>query len=848
MRSLFFFLISALLVISSCGPTQQAQNQKNGVESDQDIISENEWSPVENPLMTRWAKDVDPKNPLPEYPRPQMKRSEWKNLNGLWQYTMGEESENPPFNEQLDGQILVPFAVESSLSGVKERTDSLWYRHTFEIPEDWQEERVLLHFGAVDWESTVYVNGTEVGNHKGGYDSFSYDITDNLKKGQENEIIVKVFDPTDDGDQPRGKQVKEPQGIWYTPVTGIWQTVWLEPVPDNHISDLRLTPDVDNEELDILVEGEGTGTQTVRVMGLSDGKEIGSAEGSTGEEFSLSVPDPKLWIPDNPHLYDLEVQLISNGEVVDKVESYFGMRKIEIKKDEDGNDKIFLNDEFVFQLGPLDQGYWPDGLYTAPTDEALRYDLEITKRMGFNMNRKHVKIEPDRWYYWADKLGVLIWQDMVTGSNTTPESREQYEHELKEMVNQFYNHPSIVNWVIFNEGWGQFDTERITNEIEELDDSRLITDASGWQHHEVGDIIDIHRYPGPAAIEPKEDRAAVGGEFGGVGYVINNHTWGGDGWGYQDIIQKPEAYIDRYEELIHQLRWMGEEYGMSGGVYTQITDLETELNGMLTYDREVAKAAPQQFASVNKGITPYIHPADGNFIEEVEVEIMNWADDAEIRYTLDGSDPDTTSKLYQGSFTLNESDTVKARSFRQNVPVGYAHSESFKKVDGREPDLENSNDLSQGLAYKYYESPSEDEPTYRKHWPLRNQLGGDNQVLDPVSEGTTENFDLSSREQDELFAFEFNGYIEIPEDGVYTFHIAADDDSKMYIGGEQIFDRLGQSPDTAYDSERVALKAGLHEIELRYFQAYGPFELKVSMEGPNMDKQLIDNEHLYYAN
>lgn len=384
-----FFLVSALLIISSCAPAQQTQNQQNGAaESDEDIISESEWTPVENPLMTRWAKDVDPGSPLPEYPRPQMKRSEWKNLNGLWQYAMGEESANPPFNEQLDEQILVPFAIESSLSGVKKRTDNLWYRHTFEIPDNWQEERLVLHFGAVDWESTVYVNGSEVGNHKGGYDSFSYDITENIREGQDNEIIVKVFDPTDDGDQPRGKQVKEPQGIWYTPVTGIWQTVWLEPVPENHISDLRLTPDVDNEELDIRVEAEGSAGQTVRVVGLSDGEEIGSAEGSIDEEFSLSVPDPQLWTPDNPHLYDLEVQLLSNGEVVDKVESYFGMRKVEIKKDEDGNDKIFLNDEFVFQLGPLDQGYWPDGLYTAPTDEALRYDLEITKRM--EIGRAHV--------------------------------------------------------------------------------------------------------------------------------------------------------------------------------------------------------------------------------------------------------------------------------------------------------------------------------------------------------------------------------------------------------------------------------------------------------------------------
>lgn len=845
MRSLYLFVLSALLTISSCAPTQKTQesHQKTAKNSG----SESEWAPAKGPLMTRWAKDVDPKNPLPEYPRPQMIRNDWKNLNGLWQYVLGKNQENAPFGTDLQQEILVPFALESSLSGVKKRADSLWYRHTFEVPENWGDQRVLLHFGAVDWESTVFINGTEVGNHKGGYDSFSYDITDHLKDGS-NELVVKVFDPTDDGNQPRGKQVKNPRGIWYTPVTGIWQTVWLEPVPQNHITDLRLTPNVDNEELDIKVEGKNAGNLTVRVIGYAGDKKIGTAEGQVGSHFSLAVPDPQLWSPDNPYLYDLEVQLLSNGEIIDKVESYFGMREVEIKKDKEGRAKIYLNDKFVFQLGPLDQGYWPDGLYTAPTDEALRYDLEMTKRLGFNMNRKHVKIEPDRWYYWADKLGVLVWQDMVTGSNATPKSKKQYEHELKQMVDEFYNYPSIVNWVIFNEGWGQFDTERITKEIEQLDQSRIITDASGWQHHKEGNVIDVHRYPGPAALKPTSDRAAVVGEFGGVGYVINGHTWGGSGWGYQDIIRKPETYINRYEELVHKLRWMGEKYGMSGGVYTQLTDLETELNGMLTYDRDLPKAAPLQFASVNKGITPYIHPAHGNFMDNIQVKIMNWADNTQIRYTLDGSDPDSTSKLYNSPFVLEESDTVKARSFKEGKPIGYAHSQRFIKVEGREPDLKSTAELSQGVTYTYYESPSKDAPTYRKHWPLRGQLAGDKQVIDPKLHGTIENFDLSPRKQDKLFAFEYNGYIEIPNDGVYTFHIAADDDAKMYIGGKQIFDRMGQSPDTAYDKERIALKAGLHEIEIRYFQAYGPFELDVSFEGPGIEKQTISEKFLYHKN
>lgn len=844
MRSLTLFLLSLVFTISSCVSTQQTQQKS---QQEKDTATESKWAPAEGPLKTRWTKDVDPQNPLPEYPRPQMKRSDWKNLNGLWQYAMGAESKEPPFNTELGQQILVPFAIESSLSGVQKRTDSLYYRHTFEIPGNWEGQRVLLHFGAVDWKSTVYVNGTEVGIHKGGYDAFSFDITDELKEGN-NELIVEVYDPSDDGNQPRGKQVKNPRGIWYTPVTGIWQTVWLEPVPDRYISDLRLTPDVDNEELDIRVDGEGSAAGTVRAIGYAGDKEIGRSRGKIGEAFSLPVPDPKLWNTENPYLYDLKVQLLSNGRVVDEVDSYFGMRKIEIKKDEEGQAKIFLNDKFVYQLGPLDQGYWPDGLYTAPTDEALRYDLEMTKKLGFNMNRKHVKVEPARWYYWADKLGVLVWQDMVTGSNATPESKKQFQHELEEMVTQFHNHPSIVNWVIFNEGWGQFDTERITKAIEELDKSRIITDASGWQHSGEGDIIDIHRYPGPAAIKPTSDRAAVVGEFGGIGYLINGHIWGGGGWGYQGIIRRPETYIDRYEESINRLRWMSEKYGMSGGVYTQLTDLETELNGILTYDRHFAKAAVLQFASVNKGITPYIHPTDGNFMENIEVEIMNWADNTKIRYTLDGSEPDNKSRLYDGPIILSESDTIRARSFRNGKPIGYANSRSFTKVEGKEPAQQSVDKLTQGLSYKYYESPAEDAPTYRKHWPLRGQLRGSKQVLEPTEEGAVENFVLSPKQQDKLFAFEYAGYIDIPEDGVYTFHIAADDDAKMYIGDKQIFDRLGQSPTTAYDRERIALKKGLHKIELRYFQGYGPFELNVTFEGPGIEKQQIPDKFLYRSN
>lgn len=843
MRYLILLWLSFAIALAGCSSTQSLEkpnsSQNNSNKQNQ------QWSPVKGQLMTRWAKDVDPDNVLPKYPRPQMKRETWKNLNGLWQLSYDGQRSKPPFDTELEEQILVPFAIESALSGIKKRADSLWYRHTFRVPDNWDGQRVLLHFGAVDWKSTVYVNGNKLGIHKGGYDSFSYDISEHLVKDGQNELIVEVFDPSDDGNQPRGKQVKNPRGIWYTPVTGIWQTVWLEPVPEAYVSNVKLTPDVDNKQLKVRVDADHASSETVKIIGYDGKNKIGSTSGKVGEVLALSIPEPKLWSPDHPFLYDLEVQLLNNGVVVDTVDSYFGMRKIEVKKDKNGVAKIFLNNKPSYQLGPLDQGYWPDGLYTAPTDEALRYDLEMTKRLGFNMNRKHVKVEPARWYYWADRLGVLVWQDMVTGSNATPKSRDQFEHELKEMVTQFHNHPSIVNWIVFNEGWGQYDTKRVTKNVEELDSSRLITDASGWQHHKMGDIIDVHRYPGPAALKPASDRAAVVGEFGGVGYVINNHTWGGDGWGYQDIIRKPEAFMDRYKELLLQLHWMSEEYGMSGGVYTQLTDLETELNGMLTYDREIAKAAAQEFASVNKGFTPYIRSKD-KFMDEAKVSIHNFTEEeSEIRYTTDGSDPDTSSTLYEEPFILQNSSNIRARTFINGKPVGYGNSKTISKVKPKEPAFTHAENLSEGLKYRYYETPSKDAPKYRRHWPLRNEIGGNKQVIKPASTGTNSGFNLSPIEQEKLFALEYEGYIEVPKDGVYTFHIEADDDAKIYIGGEQIFDRLGQSPATTYDAESVVLKKGLHKIELRYFQAYGPKELKVYIEGGGLEKQQIPSGSLF---
>src|SRR5262245_43625741 len=389
-----------------------------------------EWTPKQAPLMTEWAADVSPTNAHPEYPRPQMVREAWMSLNGVWQFASAEEGETAPIGEDLSEQILVPFPVESALSGIKRHEDRMWYRRTFEIPSDWDGQRILLHFGAVDWETTVYVNGQEIGTHRGGYDGFDFDVTDVLNESGEQEIVVGVYDPTDAGGQPRGKQVLNPGGIFYSPNSGIWQSVWLEPVPESHINALELAPDIDAQVLKAKILGDAADGATVQLTAADNGEAVGRVEGRLGEDLQLPVPDPKLWSPDDAFLDDMNVQLLVDGQAVDECGSYFGMRSISLKKIGYFT-KIVLNGEPIFQMGPLDQGYWPDGLYTAPTDDALRYDIEMAKKLGFNMIRKHVKVEPDRWYYWCDKLGLLGWQDMPRGDASVRQGRGQIRRAPK---------------------------------------------------------------------------------------------------------------------------------------------------------------------------------------------------------------------------------------------------------------------------------------------------------------------------------------------------------------------------------------------------------------------------------
>jgi hypothetical protein len=543
-------------------------------------------------LQTRWAAQVDRARPLPEYPRPQMVRREWQNLNGEWSYALTHRYAGRP--SAFNGRILVPFPIESQLSGAGiwvSPDQRLWYRRTFSAPALAAGHRLLLHFGAVDWEAVVLVNGKEVGVHRGGYDPFAVDITDALRPGDaEQELVVAVRDPTDGGDQPRGKQVLRPRAIYYTAVTGIWQTVWLEPVPESHITSLRIDPDLEGGTVNVTVTASGKAGVTVTA--LDGSREVARGTGAVGTEQTLTIPNARRWSPSDPFLYALRVRLDSG----DEVESYFGMRSIAARTDAAGIRRLYLNGEPLFQLGLLDQGWWPDGLYTAPTDEALVYDIEKTKELGFNVIRKHVKVEPARWYYHCDRLGMIVWQDMPSAEDMSPAGEPIFASEHKAMIDALRNHPSIVMWVPFNEDWGQHATEKHVAWLESYDPTRLVNNASGWNDMKVGDVVDLHAYPGPGTPPLEKERSAVLGEFGGLGLPLDGHTWLDKGnWGYRSYTTQPDLNT-AYLNLLGQLRLHAGD-GLAAAIYTQTTDVEIEVNGVMTYDRAVVKLSPESIAA-----------------------------------------------------------------------------------------------------------------------------------------------------------------------------------------------------------------------------------------------------------
>ncbi len=572
---------------------------------------EQTWEITDNPLLTRWAEDVDPAKPWPEYPRPAMVREEWSNLNGLWDYAIVPVGKEP---EQWDAKILVPYPLESALSGVRKRiseNECLWYRTQFKVPSSWKNKRILLNFEASDWETQIWINGNKAGEHRGGYDPFSFDISDYVKAGKKHELKVSVWDPGSEGTQPRGKQVSEPHGIWYTPSSGIWQTVWMEAVDNIYLRSFSTITDIDKGTIKILPEivnlQDGV---TTRVKILKDNNVLKEVESESDNDIIITLEDYELWSPGNPVLYDIEIELVYNGHTTDRVNTYTGFRKVSLGKSDDGFTRIFLNGSFLFQNGPLDQGFWPDGLYTPPTDEAMRYDLEMIRKMGFNMLRKHVKVENRRFYYWCDKMGLLVWQDMPNGDkhiggndddlSRSEDSARQFEQELTRLIETKFNHPSIIIWVPFNEGWGQYETGWITDLVRAIDTTRLVNSTSGWTDRGTGDILDIHHYPDPRCPEAEENRAIVLGEFGGLGLPVQDHTWEQKNWGYENM-DDTDALLQRYEDYYKTVYSMVKEEGLSASIYTQITDVETETNGLLTYDRKVDKMGAGNLYRINRG-------------------------------------------------------------------------------------------------------------------------------------------------------------------------------------------------------------------------------------------------------
>ena len=578
-----------------------------------------QYAPAGDKIKTRWAAEVKPDKVLPEYPRPLLTRQNWQNLNGLWNYAITPKDSKQPV--AYDGEILVPFCIESSLSGVQKTVgadNALWYQREFSVPKGWKGQRVLLHFGAVDWMTDVWVNGVKVGSHTGGYTPFTFDITQALN-GKDNTLMVRVWDPTDDSYIPHGKQVNKPRGIFYTAVTGIWQTVWLEPVPTSYIAAVKTTPDLERGTVTVTPEFKGATDEVLYQVEVSlKGKTVASGKALGGQPVEVIMPEGFLtWTPDHPHLYDMKVSVLENGKMVDEVGSYFAMRCFGTQRDESGMMRLTLNGRPIFQFGPLDQGWWPDGLYTAPTDDALAFDVEKTKELGFNMIRKHVKVEPARWYYHCDRLGMIVWQDMPSGgrgpgwqteqyfdgpeSLRSMESEACYKKEWREIIESLISQPCIGVWVPFNESWGQFKTPEIVEMTKQLDPTRLVNPASGGNFYPCGDILDLHHYPEPKMVLYDPTRATVLGEYGGIGRKVEGHTWVKDqGWGYVEFDTEEkvtDTYVE-YAELLYKMAFQG----FSAAVYTQTTDCETELNGLMTYDREVVKLNPERLLKINRKI------------------------------------------------------------------------------------------------------------------------------------------------------------------------------------------------------------------------------------------------------
>ncbi len=802
------------------------------------LNKQTQWKITENPILTKWSSDVDPLKPWLSYPRPDMVRNEWISLNGLWDYAITPKDIKP---DKWDGSILVPYPVESALSGVKKRiseTESLWYRRSFKVPNRWKNRNLLLNLEASDWETTVWVDGKEVGKHSGGYDPFSFDITNLLGDNKLHELLVCVWDPTDKGTQPRGKQVSSPGGIWYTPTTGIWQTIWIEPVNKTHIASFRTVTDADNGIISIKTLVENEDANTLKITVKKDGKKIATESGESNKAISLHIENPLLWSPEKPDLYDIIIELKNGNKTIDKVNSYTGIRKVALGKTSDGFTRILLNNKFVYQNGPLDQGFWPDGIYTPPTEEAMLYDLKMTKAMGFNMLRKHVKVENRIFYYLCDKMGILVWQDMPSGDKhisgdqpdieKSQEATQQFEYELKRMIETKYNHPSIIMWVPFNEGWGQFETGRITQLIADYDTTRLVNSASGWTDRGTGDISDIHHYPDPVCQPAEEKRAIVLGEFGGLGLPVQNHTWEKRNWGYRNMEDSLQL-LTKYEQYYNDVYRFVKENGLSATIYTQTTDVETETNGLMTYDRKINKMGVENVLRANKNfIPPALKPSQGIFTGVFTAELVSSRPGGTIFYTFDGTEPDDNSLRYQGPFYILSSATIKAFTKWENVSSRVISYDIEKK--NLIPAVASSQ-LKPGLQAAIYDG--------------RFTMLPDFSTLKPVQRKTVTSVSNAAAGKNSFYGIVFKGYIQIPADGVYGFFINSDDGSKMTIDNLDAVMNDGIHG-MKEEGRYYPLEKGSHRIEIEYFQGEGGSGLEFLVEAPGQMKSIVPADWLYH--
>lgn len=776
-----------------------------------------QWQMVSSPLATPWAASVNPDNVWREYPRPNMLRSEWINLNGLWDLWILDRSTDQNY---FSGKILVPFPVESALSGVGKKVDPhhiLKYKKRFSIPKEWAGKRVLLHFGAIDYSSEIFINGVQAAWHYGGYDPFTVDVTEKLFAEGEQELTVVVTDSTDSGGQPVGKQSLNPHAIWYTGVSGIWQTVWLEAVPQSYISGYHCEPDLDKSRVIVRAELQGERRKDLKLIARVNGENFkAESSGKPGTPLMLRIANPHAWHPNDPFLYDLELELVDDtGHRIDYVKGYFGLRKISVEKDPKGVPRLYLNNQPFFQLGLLDQGYWPDGLYTAPSDEAMVFDIATAKKMGFNLLRKHVKVEPQRWYYHCDRLGMLVWQDMPNSPNNSSTAQKRFRMELKAMVDALKNHPSVVMWVPFNEGWGQFNADRFVVELKSWDPTRLVNNASGWTDTGFGDVLDVHAYPGPKAPDPDAagpNRARVLGEFGGLGLNVQGHSWATNSWSYEHF-HSSEELIKAYEDLMWQLLRLEQEGGLSAAVYTQLTDVELETNGLITYDRQIIKVDPAILQKINAGfLTPRPAVVGTSFQKKIEVPFHTIIQGATIRYRL-GQD---NWQIYSGPISLRKTTTIEVQAHWPNGVESQVGTFSFvkeKPIKSKAPKT-----LKPGLHADVYHGAWDSIPQF-------DSLEPDTAVILE----TIGTHDLLPKEK---YGLVLSGYLEVPATNTYVFRLGSDDGSRLSVAGVVIVENDGIHGMRQKQGQLV-LEKGKHPFRLEFFQKLGDQGLELEVLDAN---------------